>query len=255
MNISPRLTKILKVVYSTTKNPIAYDILYKGTTEKGDYLDIKGDFLTYVPTSKMELAEEDGDFYRPKYRVRGKPARVLRKFVSVSFPDYQYEFIHNHIKASTFGPRNLSLERGEGIKDVYLKLYDDSVDCRMMQSCMVRDYESDDFNNARFELYVSNPSSVRLLTFWGDTPKGKRAQGRALLWKTSKGLYLDRIYGSDLAKSFMFEYATKKGWSTSNTPEGKGYVEVEKAYYPVMPYLDSYRNTVYNTRDGKHLLI
>ena len=80
--------------------------------------------------------------------------------------------------------------------------------------------------------------------------------GRALLWKTDSGLYLDRIYGSEPVQMFMETYAKNKGWMTYNVYADEAmFVNINSDIeYDSLPYLDTFIDNVHYTRDGNTYL-
>lgn len=180
---------------------VSRDLLASDNTEHGDYLGIRSGWLTYLPKGKP-----NDHPYASKNRVRGKPARVARKFVSQEHNDAAFEKFHNLLEAKAFSIKNIGILKGKDIERAYNSLYDKRKQSRMIQSCMVG------ANSNKFKLYTDNPSVVRLLVLW-DRFKGENViVARALLWKTPKGIYVDRIYGSDTAVTFLRNYVDKKGW-------------------------------------------
>lgn len=235
MNISNRLTRVLE----SLDCPVSRDLLASDNTEKGDYLGCKGGFLTYLPTKNAEVETP----WASKYRVRGKAGKIARTFCTREHSDRDYENFYNGVVGLSFGPENLSIEKGDAIMDIYLNQKDIRKQSRMMGSCM-----TNNVSDENFKLYTENPDKVRLLVMW-DTFKGKRvAIGRCLLWKTDQGLYTDRIYGSEPAIAYMRSYIKGKGWKSYGAAGSPLTVTFEgQKRYRVMPYLDTFRHAMYHS--------
>lgn len=245
MQISKNFRELLETL---TDDVVAQDLLNSDKTDAGDFLSMKGGFLTYLPTAKLGQVEKN---YASKNRVRGRAAKVARKFVTGTYTDREFEIFHNNIISNAFSVENLSIVKGRDIIDVYLNQYDKRKQSKMMKSCMV----TASIKDSQFSLYTENPHIVRLLVLW-DTFKGEQvAVARGLLWKTEQGIYLDRVYGSEPAAAFMCRYAANKGWKTYsgqnwNAREGEKltvlFEDTEFEKYSSRPYLDTFVQRDYN---------
>ena len=241
MRISQKLERILRTLYC----PVSRDLLTSDRTEKGDYLSCKGGFMTYLPANK-----ETDKPWKSRNRVRGKAGKIARNFCVGDHTDRDYEIFYNGLVGLSFGPENLTLEKGDNIMRVYLELRDKRRQSTMMASCMTGN--TDERN---FALYTENPKQVRLLVLW-DTFQGERvAIGRCLIWKTDRGIYADRIYGSEPATAYLRAYIDNKGWMKYNSKEGHMRVMFEgHKQYPVMPYLDTFYDGFMYTDEGSSYL-
>lgn len=237
MIVSSKLKSFLEAMDS----PIATDLLETDKTEKGDYLDYNSGFLTYLPAKN----KDEFEVWRPKLRVRGRPAKIAKNFCKGEYTDQEYEVFYNTLLGFMFDPRNLSVVKGEDIADVYLNHMDTRKQSKMMKSCMT----NENGDTSLFEFYQDNPQIVRLLVLWDDTKKGRKAVGRALLWKTENGIYLDRVYGSEPASAFIKMYARSKGWMRYDALQkkiGRVILNHQKEYRRI-PYFDTFNGPYYDS--------
>jgi hypothetical protein len=217
---------------------VSHDLLTSENTKYGDYLGIRSGFLTYLPKGKPVDAP-----YASRNRVRGKPAKVAKKFCAHEHTDAAYEAFHNLLISRGFSIKSLEILKGDDIVNAYNTWYDKRAQSSGMSSCMVG------AQPRKFGLYSQNPHRVRLLVLW-DTFKGQRViVCRGLLWKTDKGIFLDRLYGSDAGKTFVKQYAKKKkwltwaGWAYKSDEPGYTTVTVTDIHRPEdgsLPYLDTF---------------
>ena len=91
------------------------------------------------------------------------------------------------------------------------------------------------------DIYVDNPKVCQLLILMDDT--GKKILGRALLWKTETGNFMDRIYSNKDNYMKLF-----KQWGEQNNYDMKSYnynqskviiVHVKPKIYAYYPYMDT----------------
>lgn len=236
MIISDGLTRFLEAMDS----PVAEDLLTTEKTEIGNFLDYNSGFLTYLPEKNKEVDE----VWRPKYRVRGRPAKIAKNFCVEEHTDQEYEQFYNALLGFMFSAKDLTIERGEAIADVYLNKMDKRKQSKMLKSCMTNEYG----DTSMFEFYEDNPQSVRLLVLWGEFRGEKRAIGRALLWKTEHGIYLDRVYGSEPAVAFIKMYARTKGWERYDglTRKIGRVILPHQKEYKRHPYFDTFNGPYYD---------
>lgn len=246
MIVSDGLKRFLEAMDS----PIAEDLLTTKKTEKGDYLDYNSGFLTYLP----EKNKDEADVWRPRYRVRGRPAKIAKNFCVGEYTDQEYEEFYNTLLGSLFSVKNLTIEKGEDIAEVYLHKMDKRKQSKMLKSCMT----NTSGDTSLFEFYRDNPEIVRLLVLWDENSKGEKiAIGRALLWKTENCIYVDRAYGSEPAMAFIKMYVKSKGWAMyGGLTQALGRVIIpHRKEYKRMPYLDTFTGPYYkNNEETAYLL-
>jgi hypothetical protein len=232
-----RMSRQLQSVLRQIDDEVSRDLLSSDRTEHGDYLGIRSGQITFLPKGK-----EVDQPYASRNRVRTKAARAARKFCAQEHSDKAYEQFHLSLLTRAFSIRDLEVVRGETIKGVYTDLYDRRQQSKMLKSCMANLYDED-----AYFLYTDYPQHVRMLVLW-DHFKGKKvAIGRALIWKTNHGVYVDRIYGSEPAIVFMRNYVDNKGWMRYTNTVRQGMrklhvetgIEFDAAQGHAWPYLDT----------------
>jgi hypothetical protein len=115
-----------------------------------------------------------------------------------------------------------------------------SKSCMRYESC--QDY---------FDIYVENPDVVSLVIYLDDFNK---LRSRALLWKTNKGIYLDRVYYTDQSEEQLLVDWAKENCNTTDNYDSNDslIVKCSDMDYEEYPYMDtfSYYNksshTLYN---------
>lgn len=197
MHISNTLKSILRGIGDDVSN----DILTSQVEGKGDYLGTRSGWFTYLPNGKPVDKP-----YASRNRVRTTPAKAARRFCTQQHTDKEYEDFHNSFQGRAFTIQNLGIVKGDDIPKVYNDWYDRRRQSRQVTSCMT------DSPTYRFELYTKFPESVRMIVVWDQFRGKKVVVARALMWKTNEGIFVDRVYGSDVAKKFLQTYCLNKGW-------------------------------------------
>lgn len=94
-----------------------------------------------------------------------------------------------------------------------------------------------------FDIYVDNPKVCQLLILMDGTDK--KILGRALLWKTESGNFMDRVYTSKDNYMKLFKqwgeqnnYQMKSSWGYLNNKEDV-VVKVKPKLYSYYPYMDT----------------
>jgi hypothetical protein len=137
-----------------------------------------------------------------KNRTTIKIGRLIRKLFGPEFSDVEIEKFVNQYKSS-LDSKVLNFEIWDGYKilDGYQSknyTYDGASSNPLMNSCMNDELQLIDF-------YQYSP--VKLLVILNNE---QHIFGRALIWKTDKGLFMDRVYTAFDSDYFKFiEYAKK----------------------------------------------
>ena len=173
-----------------------------------------------------------------------KPGRLIKKLTN-QFSDAQIEKFVNNLKAFLKLRKDTSrfkIIEGEELRKYYSKSTYQSEIGQLGKSCM-RHEECQGF----FDFYVKNADICKMLILKGvNTDK---IIGRALLWETNLGLYLDRVYtivDSDLV--LFEEYAKHLGciWTynslyCSNTDKWiELKIKPKNLDFDLYPYLDTF---------------
>jgi hypothetical protein len=194
-------------VISKIDSPLSNVILSLQNTEKDiekNYLDLgKGnDTISFIIDSKAKTLDEPWKQSRNEVKI-GKIVRSLVKLSGGSFTEKQIEDFVNMFKAvidSKGSFDRFEIVSGEKILNYYdINNYTDYDEGQLGHSCL---------NNkppSIFDMYIRNPNVVKLVIL--KSPESEKIIGRALLWQTNEGLFMDRIYtskDSDIASFKMF---------------------------------------------------
>lgn len=179
-----------------------------------DYVTRRGDMLSYLPTWKPHLTSESGE-WRREGRQEAKPAKLARKLIAVPegitpLTDKDFEIFATLIKSQSAADlgvaERFSLASGYDIKTWYSEFRhagDDEVGT-LATSCMRHEY-----CETYFDIYTQNPEVVQLLIL---TNAEDKLIGRALVWTTENGVFMDRVYGTETTVSLFHDYAAGRGW-------------------------------------------
>ncbi len=232
------------------------------TTKEINYVAIRNGELTYLPKGKDQAMNEDGT-WRREARQTGKPAKIIKKALTDlslrRLIEKDFEVFGNAVKAhSMTGKGSFSVVKGEEIRYWYDGEHYAPMTGSLSHSCM---RYKDCLNY--LDMFIQNPEHVSMVIFVnGD----RLLAGRALLWKTNKGLFQDRVYGGDAIQAAFREYARSQGWMhrTYNSyededivtmPDDKGsraaylLVDLPNHEHKHYPYLDTFK--YYNISNGR----
>lgn len=180
------------------------------TAERIDYLAARGGMISFLPAGKVHQVNGDGT-WRREGRQTGRPAKVIRQVFTESglsrLTDKDFELFANKIKADgLMEDGTFDLVKGGDIRYWYHEnqYADDSQTGTLGHSCM-RDDTCQDF----FGIYTDNPEVCQMLIMTNDDDE---LIGRALVWQTNEGTFMDRIYGTDATQEAFKEYAQERGW-------------------------------------------
>jgi len=229
-NFSVRFYKFLKNVFSEISAPPSLvESIYKKII-KNDmlYIDLTDDIdnnVSYLPKRYLErLGDLQGNTitideetkWNNKYRVKTKIGRILNK---VGFDDSS----PNNIKTiDTFisefkrlkGSFHFEFVEGDGIAKWYLCDNYEPGGGSLNNSCMRYDR-----HQHKFKFYDDIPEIVKMLIMKYNKDSDK-ILGRALIWKTNKGMYMDRIYTVNDADRKLFEkFAKEHNWMCHSTDQ------------------------------------
>ena len=170
------------------------------TTSVINYLTLRGDGMSYIPSNRTQVINENGTWGR-QGREGGKPAKIVRKVIAPRFlrllkeRDFE-EFANAYKLAYQSNGLTFALLPSSEIANTYAD------PTAQFSSCM----NQGDSNN--FAIY--NAPNVQILTLRSAT----HLEGRALVWTLDDGrVFLDRFYtGQDHMKALFVEYAEDRGW-------------------------------------------
>lgn len=254
--ISEELIQILDEIKE--KQEIAKDIL-SITILKEDvdcnYLststDVTGN-ISYLTQSKLSKLQEE-DYWNSKYRFTVKPSKLVEKLLKGVYTDHQKQEFSIAIKNALLAKieenndeYKIVFVTGEDIRKYYLadNYSNDEYESKfsgsgLFTSCMR-------YNKCQkyFDIYVKNPSSVSMAVIFD---KSNRIKMRAIIWKTKKQTYYDRVYSiNDKIIKFTQYKLDKLGYiniSHSNpikpTRDLDVIINLEAADFDYYPYMDT----------------
>lgn len=157
--------------------------------------------ISYLPNNKINIVKSKGlDFYNNNYRITIGFGRFLTNII----PDISARKVQQHVYyfKVIYKLRNnlvsFKIVKGEDIK----KWYNEKNTIQLGSlgnSCMRHEqfqYKID---------FYSRNSDVCSMIILKDDEKSNKIIGRALIWKTDKGLYMDRPYTSYEEDFLIFE--------------------------------------------------
>lgn len=237
------------------RNPVAHAMyyrLYSYESTAGDYFDYvmgKG-MISFLPKARIARVMESGDYYniytvagRQETRV-GRAVRMMFDSVpDLSFTDSEIEQFTNLLRAQDVSlSGEFALVEGEAIRHWYNGRRYAPRQGSLNSSCMR--YAR---TNKYLGIYVNNPDVVKLLIM--TDKETNKLLGRALVWFTDEGTFMDRVYGSDLTIAAFRNYATEKGWYVQNGYDGWIYngerviktfrIELSEWEFDSYPYMDT----------------
>lgn len=213
---------------------------------KVDYINIgkSNDTVSYLPQNRLKLVEEKGlDPWNNNYRQETRIGRFVRGIVGDKMNNYEIENFVNKFKAyfDVYNNKNeLKLIKGEDIRHFYYKKnYNDTKKGTLWNSCMIGKK-----NQKKFDIYVKNPKVCSMLIRTDDDNK---LVARAIVWKTNKGTFMDRVYYiNDHDRNVFMDYAKKKGWNSYDADYYDEKMKVKLDWYEFKkekhyPYMDTFQ--------------
>jgi len=194
-------------------------------------------FITFTPTNKINEIKIKGDDVWSSKRNKIKIGRFFKDILYVN--DETVENLVNQYKTY------YKIEMGN-IEDIF-EIVDgnDIWDCYQKEnyspgggslggSCMTNASKN------KLKLYTDNPKTIKLLII----KNNDKITGRALIWTTNNGVYLDRAYCRYDKDIYLFSlYADKMKFSHyyKNRIDYKE-VKLSKPHNGELPYLDTFKN-------------
>lgn len=205
--------------------------------------------IAFTPKGKELKYNEVGNWQRDNRQI-GKPARICRKLLKISYKDVDWENFNNLLKNEVMNDGDFEIVEGSDITKYYNEENYFKNNGSLGSSCM-RYNECAEY----FRIYEDYCQMLVCI-------KNDKILGRAILWNIDDKVWMDRIYTCDdyLVERFI-EYAKQNKWMIrgSNRLLENGdqvawlspndnynelqfldlYIEV-KPYFS-FPYLDSFR--------------
>ncbi len=200
--------------------------------------------ISYSPAGKDSKPENPcyTDEWSRKGRQMSKPGRVLAKLCKefgIGYSDSEMEQLVNYLKAM-MKEDEFEIVEGEDIKTYYhYSSYDNIRPTGSLGNSCMRHDECQNY----LDIYVKNPEVCKMVVL--KNAHG-RITGRALLWETNLGTFMDRVYGSDSTITKFIEYAKENDWMyrTRQSSEDKEYISKngkdKKVIFQVKLSLDNF---------------
>lgn len=235
-NISKRLYKIINFI-----RLFKIDI---------DYIDLgdEPDKITYIKKNRLKtITDKKLDPWNNNYRTSQKIGRFLTDIFGNKITlDDKERFVNYYKAINNFSDnKNIFIVEGEDIRKWYLEDNYSNGYGTLNKSCMR--YKE---NQKVLKLYSKNPDVCKMLIKVDDNNK---LLARALLWKTNKGIYMDRIYFvNDYDKNIFELYSKKQGW-LSYKKESEKKLKIKLEWWKSKdnsnyPYMDTF--VYFNYKEG-----
>jgi len=249
INNKIRLNQIKYKVVQNATNRIKKLLDINLISNSIDYIDIsqtKIDMVSYLPKNKIDkIINNNIDPYNNKYRQEIKIGRLLKNHAVIDLKPYPkvIEKISNIFKSindlKMSNDNTIKIVKGKDITKWYLEDNYAIGNGTLNKSCMR--YKS----HQRFLfIYEDNPDVCRLII--KIDPKTNQLLGRALLWKTNKGIYMDRVYTTKDYHLYNFiALCEKNNWlNRSDAKDIKLTVNLKNKDYGETydnPYMDTFK--------------
>jgi hypothetical protein len=223
-----------------------------------EYLDIdkdNGDMVTYLPSNKVKIVINKGlDLWDNKYRKSIKIGKFLNNLFGDKLTKHQIELLVNDYKASNivFNDDNFRIVYGDDI--VYW--YDETNYYNVNKGILYKSCMRYSRKGYKIKFYAENKDVVGLMIL----TNGGKLYARALVWKTDKGTYMDRVYYvDDFYKNYFYKYALKNGWGVYKDKDKLDMVVKNvdigssNGYRCNLPYMDTFRYLYRDKYDNYNL--
>jgi len=172
--------------------------------------DVKNN-ITFLPKRNNNKPSISNNKWDNEFRTETRIGRLLRKVGYNDDSNNNINTIETYISEYKKIKQLFHLEivKGKDIRFWYNCNNYEPGGGQLNNSCM-RHAEM----NYKFNLYVDNPEVCSMLIMKYDE-KSTKIIGRALIWETDKGTYMDRVYTkNDADKKLFEEYAKDKKWKS-----------------------------------------
>lgn len=214
-----------------------------------DYLDVSDtiDMISYLPKNKLKMVAGLNP-YKNKFRQEMKIGRFFRQHTlldidKIGLPVIEkLVSIYKFVNDARLGKHHIEVVEGEDIRHWYSK-DNNSKGGTLGKSCM-----NEKKHQKLFNIYVENPEVCRM-AIKRDNDNPDKIVGRALLWDTDQGIYMDRIYTSDEHHRFSFiGFADLNNWVTMDNYQDRLTVKlIDKDFGDddSNPYMDTFKYYYY----------
>lgn len=239
-----------KAILENHSNDIGSDITFINVTKQNDILSFISDdrVMRLFKTSKQKdfddwfdkVSDDETSDVWVQMRNPIKVGKFLTKFaniLSLKLDDTSHENFINSFKSThdiiNDNFADIDIVKGESMRKWFLGANFESNRGQLGKSCMR--YEG---CQPYFDIYCKNPEVCSMLILWSKKDENK-IRGRVLLWKTNKGIFMDRIYtnnDSDIVLLNRYRDVNKM----MEYPEGQ-YVQLSECEFDMYPYLDNFK--------------
>jgi len=205
-----------------------------------DYIkgDEDGESISFLPKNRVERVE--GDKWKSTQRTQIRIGRFLKK-VLVGKSDAEIEALTNQIKTiAKWKKAEIFPVQGEEIRhwyngNNYTRRHHGGT---LHNSCM----RHGQFGY-KFDIYAENPDKCKLLIYLDEE---RKLLARALLWETTDGWYMDRVYYvNDYERQMFNDYARKNRYMSFDHDKGKRMkvrdLKITDTQRCDFPYMDTFR--------------
>lgn len=161
--------------------------------------------LYFLPEGKETILNEDRT-WNDKGRQSSKVGKLIVKLLpegKFSKKDVE-DFVNDFIGYNS--DPDFKFFKGEDIRKYYHERHHASDQTGTLHSSCMRHENCQKY----FDIYVKN-ENVSLMVLMNAANK---VIGRALLWETKEGIFMDRVYANDANQKKFVSYAQHKGWMT-----------------------------------------
>lgn len=216
-----------------------------------NFLDVSDDKskISFVSDSQAQRKISQGVDLKSIFNKNNKTTigRIIKGIFAdnnIKVTDKEVEDFVNNFKAKweskNLQEDSIKIVSGEDIRFWYLEdnYCDDTLNLgrgSLGKSCMR--YED---CQSYFNIYVNNPEKIKMVIFLDEEEK---LRARALLWETSEGPYLDRVYYTlDSEQVLLKEWTKKKlGREINNFTVSKAFVKLDNGgEYNEYPFVDTF---------------
>jgi len=253
--LSPQLQEILNAIQ--IESIIAQLILNDCVSDRINYIDLDVEeklMLSYLPMRSATGTASLEPWTDPR-RQRASIGKVVHTLIAREYRSYvtdaEVERFVKLLYASPFVMPNelLNFHIVDG-PDIAFWYHEDQYAPRqgsLSASCM-RYSRCQPF----FRLYTDNPEVVRLLIL---TDSHDRLFGRALIWETSHGTFMDRVYGRATIQQRFIAFARTRDWAYRASENArdrttwvvnrerttiKAHVKLRRWRFSTYPFLDTF---------------
>lgn len=209
-----------------------------------NFLDISGENskIRFTPDNQAQRKISQGQTIDSLFKSGSTASigRIVKSILSqngFNFSDSEIESFVNKFKAEwdndNLEDNNILVINGDEIKKWYSeKSYVYGGKGTLGNSCMRYDYVSD-----FLDIYTSNIDQVSLVIY---VDKSNLLRARALLWKTNKGYYLDRVYYTIDSEDHLLNKWVAERYKLTKDPVN-AYIDLTYGNFDQFPYLDSFQ--------------